>query len=120
VFTFSWPSISQGLHRQSGCTGENVVCGWSAVGQGERIEQLPDSAEGEVLLERLAAGDKNVQASAAGECGYRRQQRCLPNARRTIDDDEASPRPLRVRDAALEEYELPLTFQEGADLEIAR
>ncbi len=99
----SWFHLSQGLHRQSGCTGKNVICGRSAVGQGKRLEQLPDSAKGEVLLERCAASGKNGRAAVAGVCRHRTQQRCLSNTRWTIDDDEHTSRHLRVRDAALEE-----------------
>src|SRR5664279_3139214 len=94
--------LSQRPQRQGGGTGEDVVVGPPAARQGVRLEQLADSAEGEVLLERCAACGKNGQTAAPGEFRRGAQQRRLTNARRTIDDDEAPPRPLRIREAALE------------------
>ena len=79
---------------------------------------MADSTVGEVLLERCASGGKNGQTAAAGQFRRRAQQRRLTDARRTIDDDESTPRPLRIREAALEQSELALPLQEGADPEI--
>ena len=45
-------------------------------------------------------------------------RRGAEDSRRAIDDDEATPRPLRIREAAIEQPELALPLQEGADPEI--
>ena len=80
--------------------------------QGERLEQLPNGAVGEIPLERAAVGGQYVPAAVSGEVARRPQQGGLTDARRSFHDDQAASGLLRLGEQALQPSELSLAFQE--------
>ena len=79
----------------------------------DRIEELPDDAEGELALQLGAPGAEHPHARGVGGLPAGRQQGRLAHARRPLDDDQGAMPLARPGERPVDPREVVVALQEG-------
>ena len=77
------------------------------------VEQLADEAEGEVLFERRGGRPQDVQPRALGPLARLAQERGLPDARRSLEEDHGALAPRGLGRGGVERGDLLVALVDG-------